>query len=313
MRSVTRFWIGALLVIALSIPALAQKQSGYEVTRFSCDSKPTVVQGLSNAGDAAGYTMESLEQAQLGNPANYKAHVWYWLTQQCMDLNLTNIGGTPVHGAQAMGINRSRVTVGFAYTSTVNTTDSVGWLLQQNGLIVRVTHPLDVNHNRTRLSGINDDGRITGWYLEDAGGGTLIERGFILEPDLTTFTFLPIAGASAPYSISNTGVVTGWMQPPGGARSGFILNSRGRITTVAALELRQIDSSQEVAAFAEDGSITSYIYSPKGNKLKVVDSPDAGTSLMLNAINDAGQIGGAIISPSSVEGYIRSPARLRFR
>lgn len=311
MRSVTRFWIGALLVIALSIPALAQKQSSDVVTRFTCSGKPTVVQGLGNAGDAAGYTMESPDQA--GDPANYKAYVRYWLLQSCSSLNLTSIDGTHAYGALAMGINRHRTTVGFAYTSSNNTTDSVGWLLQQNGLIVRVTHPLDVNHNRTRLSGINDDGRITGWYLEEMGGGTLVERGFILEPDLTTFTFLPIAGASAPYSISNTGEIAGWMQPPGGARSGFILNSRGRITTVAALELRQIDSSQEVAAFAEDVSITSYVYSPKGNKLKAVDSPDAGTSLMLNAINDAGQIGGAIISPSSVEGYIRSPARLRFR
>lgn len=318
MRIAVHVYLEALLIIALSTPTLAQKQSTDVVTRFNCDGKPTVVQGLSNRGDAAGYTLETLDAA---NPANYVAYYRYGLSQACSPVDPANLGGTHVYGSQAMGMNRHGVVVGFAYTNPDNVTDSVGWVMEIPGSPLRVAHPLDVNYNRTRLSGINDNGRITGWYLEDAGGGTLVERGFILEPDLQTFTPLPIGGASAPYSISNGDVVAGWFQPAGGNRGAFVMNRRGAVTAVASpeagrtLELRQVDGSGGIAAFTHsDGTdIHSYTYSPKGNKFKAVASPDAGTELMLNAINDIGQVGGAIITGSTLKGYIRSPSSLRIR
>lgn len=324
--------LGVLLLTSGMLPVVAQQNRSFVFTRFQCsvggEPQHTLVQSLSSTGDAVGFTLFDLA-AGLTTPGNARAFYWNALSRRCTDITPIIAGyNVGYSNAIATGVNRWGATVGYLVKDTGGPGEppglrTIGFLRTFSGL-TSISHPN--GPNTTRLTGITDDGEIVGFYVDGNSTSGYVERGFIRHSN-GTFTNIAFVSLSAtriaPQSLNPNGVIAGWFanEPAGTpeSRKGFMIVRNGTEVQIAQpagctnLELRQVSGATKAAAFcnsATPGEILSFVVSPKGGKSELVESPDAGSSIVVMGINDIGQIAGAILggSPLKAEGFIRSPA-----
>lgn len=96
---------------------------------------------------------------------------------------------TALHYTEPHAVNASNVVVGFFYIPSLEH----GFILE-DGVLTQIDYPDDGNVNGTRLNGINDDGIVTGRWLD------LHHRPHAFKYDMNTATFTPLHPPGTPYS-----------------------------------------------------------------------------------------------------------------
>src|SRR5216117_650130 len=137
------------------------------------------------------------------------------------------------------------------------------------------------NAIQTSPTGINEEGQITGCYL-DANG----QHGFVRDRDGQMVTFDPAGSIyTFPKSINSEGQITGGYQLPDKSTHGFLRERDGTIISFDAF----------------DASVTPRCPSPNDT-----DPNDLSPGTL--AINSAGQITGWYVDSSRIEhGFLRQP------
>ncbi len=141
-------------------------------------------------------------------------------------------GGDGLNGTRANSINNSNTVAGsWSYNSTVYTIPTHGFVRTRLGFIKPFSAPGAGSgpYQGTQPYGINDEGAITGSYIDPHG----MTRGFVLGPggDFTTIVVPGVPKANVfPYSMNDAGAITGIFSLAGGLSHGFVRNPAGKFT-----------------------------------------------------------------------------------